>query len=213
MTELLCECNEPIKVNVITGTCKHSWLTLGTKQKTIHGGLENTESYEFSCSDPKCEIEVPGEVEKIALFLINPQSTSKQYKNGWESQSIDRELKDNPNPIGSLYYYEWQTGFKDAYKSVTDILVKSEINVAFERIRKNKSIGRSYRYSITDVHGNDIAQFAFQPSGELLIEIDNFPQQKQYYSTNLPIRTYTEFKSELARVGLDIKLRALDERY
>lgn len=212
MTEILCECGQPIKATVITGTCQQNNIILGTKHNPIIGKLETTRSFEFTCSDSKCEIEVPEEIEQMAICKINPQNTSEQYKSGWESFFIDREPKDNPHPIASLFYYEWQAGFEAAHMSSVDVLVKSELNAVFERTRKNESVGRNYRYSLTDEHGNDIAQFAFQPTGELLIEIDNFPRDKKYYSTNLPIRTYTEFKSELARVGLDIKLRALDER-
>lgn len=39
---------------------------------------------------------------------------------------------------------------------------------------------------------------------ELSIEVDNFPGQKKYFSTTLPIDTYSQFASELERAGLEI---------
>ena len=37
--------------------------------------------------------------------------------------------------------------------------------------------------------------------------IDNFPRQKKYYKSNFPIKSIEEFKHEMNRIGLDLRLK------
>ena len=65
--------------------------------------------------------------------------------------------------------------------------------------------GVQYQYQ-GEIHRVD--QITFLDNSELRIFIDNFPGQKRYYESNIPIRTIKEFQSVIERTGL--KLTRID---
>ena len=79
----------------------------------------------------------------------------------------------------------------------------TKLDTVFKRQVKPGNPSCDAHYVVKDESGNDIAQVVFM-GNELNIEVDNFPGQKQYYSTNLPVTSNIQFASELKRVGIDI---------
>ncbi|GAB0154637.1 hypothetical protein [Marinobacterium sp. BA1] len=51
-------------------------------------------------------------------------------------------------------------------------------------------------------YGQEIGMISYLGEGEWRIYVDNFPGQKQYFSTNLPIRSVQELVAEVARTGM-----------
>ncbi len=73
--------------------------------------------------------------------------------------------------------------------------------------------GKAYpdHYVISNEFGSTIAQIVFTPGDEMNIEVDNFPGQKQYYSSSIPCRSLLDFEMDLQRVGIDL-VRISDKR-
>ena len=62
-----------------------------------------------------------------------------------------------------------------------------------------------YRYIVRDKIGHDAGDIGFG-NGGMLVFVDNFPSQKKYYRQEIPIRTWAEFESDIARAGLPLIL-------
>jgi hypothetical protein len=80
---------------------------------------------------------------------------------------------------------------------------KSKLDIVFSKLKKPGRQNSEHHYIVIDNIGNQTGQIMFI-GNELSIEVDNFPGQKKYFSTTLPIGTYSEFASELERAGLEI---------
>lgn len=60
-----------------------------------------------------------------------------------------------------------------------------------------------YVWSVMDTCGNQTGSLIHHRNqNQWDIFVDNFPAQKKYYSTNIPIRTLTEFIGDVSRTGL-----------
>ncbi len=80
---------------------------------------------------------------------------------------------------------------------------KSRLDTVFGKLKKPGRQQCEHHYIVVDEIGNQAGQIMFS-GDELNIEVDNFPGQKKYYSTTLPIKTYLQFAGELERAGLTI---------
>lgn len=80
---------------------------------------------------------------------------------------------------------------------------------ALEKLYSNveRVEGKSYpnHYAIVDQQGTTIAQVVFQGGNEMFIEVDNFPGEKQYYSSSIPCLSIYDFERDLKRVGIELK--------
>ncbi len=80
---------------------------------------------------------------------------------------------------------------------------KSKLDTVFSKLKKPGQQNYEYHYVVVDDIGNHAGQIMFS-GDELSIEVDNFPSQKKYFSTTLPINSYSQFANELDRAGLPI---------
>jgi hypothetical protein len=72
------------------------------------------------------------------------------------------------------------------------------------QIHPSKMIGEIVRY-----YFNQSDFFCFLGnnglSNELRVSIDNFPRQRQAYSSNLPILSHTDLEFDLKRIGVELE--------
>lgn len=84
---------------------------------------------------------------------------------------------------------------KDLAKHFDNLeLCKTELHMPRERIG----------YIVKSKTGGDAGTIAYLGQGEWRVFVDNFPSQKKYFSTNLPIKSVQEFADDMARTGLDL---------
>lgn len=74
----------------------------------------------------------------------------------------------------------------------------------FEGIRIGKPM-MGHKYIVSEDKG-DIAEINYLGNGEWRIFIDNFPNQKKFYTYNFPINSVEQFIDDMKRIGLNLKL-------
>jgi len=74
----------------------------------------------------------------------------------------------------------------------------------FEGIRKSTSLIGT-KYIVSEARG-DVAEINYLGNGEWRIFIDNFPNQKKFYTYNFPIDSTEQFIQDMKRIGLNLKL-------
>jgi|GEM_PF-3269523 len=80
---------------------------------------------------------------------------------------------------------------------------RKDLDKIFERLRKSENPSTDAHYVVADADGKYVGQVVFVGE-ELNIEVDGFPNQKEFYSTNLPIKSNAQFATELERAGLQV---------
>lgn len=81
---------------------------------------------------------------------------------------------------------------------------KSTIHKHFSNVERVVGKAHADHYEIVNIHGSTIAQVVFLRGNEMTIEVDNFPGEKQYYSSSIPCRALSDFSGDLKRVGIDL---------
>lgn len=82
---------------------------------------------------------------------------------------------------------------------------KSALEKLFANVERVDGKQYPNHYAVVDQQGSTIAQVVFQSGNEMHIEVDNFPGEKQYYSSSIPCRSLIDFEGDLKRVGIDLK--------
>lgn len=59
-------------------------------------------------------------------------------------------------------------------------------------------------YVVLDQVGNEVGQIVYMGDHEWRYLVDNFPAEKQFYSSNLPVKTKEQFESDIQRIGLKL---------
>jgi len=80
---------------------------------------------------------------------------------------------------------------------------RTSLDKLFKRLEKSGNPSTEAHYVVTGEDGSYVGQVVFVGE-ELNIEVDRFPNQKKFYSTNLPIKTNAQFAFEMERAGLAI---------
>ncbi len=83
-----------------------------------------------------------------------------------------------------------------------------KLHELFLNIREGNNHGVEKAHYILSADKGDIAEILYFAKNEWKIIIDNFPRQRKFYSTNMPIITIEDFISEMARIDLKIKIRS-----
>lgn len=83
----------------------------------------------------------------------------------------------------------------------------SNLDTIFSNVERITGQVYQDHYAVKNAQGTTIAQVVFNPCYEMHIEIDNFPGQKQYYSSSIPCRSLSDFEGDLRRVGIDLQTR------
>ena len=63
----------------------------------------------------------------------------------------------------------------------------------------------SASYFCVNEKGDRVDSINFLTPSEMRIHVDNFPHQKKFYSSNLPIQSIDEFQKDIERTGLKLK--------
>ena len=88
----------------------------------------------------------------------------------------------------------------------------NKIDEVFESVKKKekKSIMCTHEYNIYGA-GGFVGDVGFSDNHIAYYFLDNFPGPKVYRSSNIRIRTYRDFLTDLERVGFkDIKVKEVD---
>ena len=85
---------------------------------------------------------------------------------------------------------------------------KSELLELCERygnIRKQKQpeMGTQVTYWVRNKIGNDAGSVSFGKTG-MFVYLDNFPGQKKFFRSEIPIKTLEELENDLKRCGLEL---------
>jgi len=83
---------------------------------------------------------------------------------------------------------------------------KSNLETLFSNVGRVANPVCENHYTVFNAHGSTVAQIMFQRGHELVVEVDNFPGQKLYYSSALPIRSVSEFVSDMQRAGIELAM-------
>lgn len=59
-------------------------------------------------------------------------------------------------------------------------------------------------YVVLDQVGNEVGQIVYMGDHEWRYLVDNFPAEKKFYSSNLPVKTKEQFESDIQRIGLKL---------
>lgn len=59
-------------------------------------------------------------------------------------------------------------------------------------------------YAVLDQVGNHVGQIVYMGEHEWRYLVDNFPADKKFYSSNLPVQTKEQFESDIQRIGLKL---------
>ncbi len=59
-------------------------------------------------------------------------------------------------------------------------------------------------YAVLDQIGNQVGQIVYMGDHEWRYLLDNFPAEKKFYSSNLPVKTQEQFESDIQRIGLKL---------
>lgn len=82
---------------------------------------------------------------------------------------------------------------------------KSALEKLYSNVERVEGKPYPNHYAIVDQLGSTVAQVVFQGGNEMCIEVDNFPGEKQYYSSSIPCRSIYDFEGDLKRVGIELK--------
>lgn len=61
-------------------------------------------------------------------------------------------------------------------------------------------------YRVIGSNGGDLGTISISHRNELNICVDNFPGDKLYYQSNLPVSSIDQFRSDVERTGLKLVL-------
>lgn len=81
------------------------------------------------------------------------------------------------------------------------------LDSVFSNVHEMPSRGFEMSWSVLDERGTHMGIIALSASGEMSIEVDNFPAQRKYYSTSIPGVTLSSFFKDVTRCGLSLKKR------
>lgn len=59
-------------------------------------------------------------------------------------------------------------------------------------------------YAVLDQIGNQVGQIVYMGDHEWRYLLDNFPAEKKFFSSNLPVKTQEQFESDIQRIGLKL---------
>ena len=80
---------------------------------------------------------------------------------------------------------------------------KSILHTLFKNLKESGNKTAEHHYVVVNEHGTYIAQIVFNHN-EMMIEVDNFPSEKKYYNSGLPIRSINEFMNDVQRAGVTL---------
>jgi hypothetical protein len=87
-------------------------------------------------------------------------------------------------------------------------LVPNELDKHFANISRQEikmyASDRAISFKVTNEFGSDAGDITYLGEGEWRIYVDNFPSQKKYFATNLPMKTVDQFAADVARTGLKL---------
>ena len=63
---------------------------------------------------------------------------------------------------------------------------------------------RCESFRVRNEHGSDAGTMSYLGKNEWRIFVDNFPGEKKYFSTNLPMNTVLDFLTDISRTGLKL---------
>lgn len=78
----------------------------------------------------------------------------------------------------------------------------------FPQIERRYHANVPHCYVVKSDEGSTVAVILWTRSKVMNIEIDNFPHDKRYFSSDIPIRSLDEFVSDMARIGLKLEPRS-----
>ena len=96
-----------------------------------------------------------------------------------------------------------QLGLTDRGKNM--ILDKNTLEHQFVGLQRVEQSNYPHHFLLNNKFGSTVAQIVWLNNNELRVEIDNFPHDKKYFSSNIPVRTQKEFISDMERIGLFLK--------
>lgn len=108
-------------------------------------------------------------------------------------------------PIKAVFRGEKQIYPRPQITAVEEKFEPSVIDKHFSNVElvTHLSSETKYVWSVMDVCGNQTGSLTHHRNqNQWDIYVDNFPSQKKYYSTNIPIRTLPEFVSNITGTGL-----------
>jgi hypothetical protein len=80
----------------------------------------------------------------------------------------------------------------------------ASLHLRYLNLRIHPDFYLTHNYIVSDAIGIDAGSIGFRNG--MSVFVDNFPLQKKYYRQDIPIRTWSEFESDIARVGLPLVL-------
>jgi hypothetical protein len=63
---------------------------------------------------------------------------------------------------------------------------------------------RCQAFRVCNEYGSDAGTLSYLGKNEWRIYVDNFPGEKKYFSTNLPMNTVRDFLNDISRTGLKL---------
>ncbi len=88
---------------------------------------------------------------------------------------------------------------------------KSTLDSLFNCVERVKNPACEHHYAVLNREGSTAAQIVFHDGGKLCVEVDHFPGQKRYYSSDFPIRSVDDFVSDMRRAGIELTRTAQQE--
>ena len=87
-------------------------------------------------------------------------------------------------------------------------LNRAELERWFKNVERLEDIAGSWTYRVQDQYGNDAGMIQYGKWAESwLFFVDNFPAEKKYYQTDLPMMTVGDMQRDATRAGLELVLR------
>ncbi len=83
---------------------------------------------------------------------------------------------------------------------------KSNLEALFSNVKRVANPVCENYYAVLNEVGSTAAQIMFDDGNKCVIEVDNFPGQKLFYSSDLPIRSVSEFVNDTQRAGIELAL-------
>ena len=87
---------------------------------------------------------------------------------------------------------------------MSDLLCKLyplKLNSLFSNVEKVDD-NKFQVFRVVNEHGSDAGMITYLGENEWRIYVDNFPLQKKYFTTNLPMNTVQDFINYMQRTGL-----------
>lgn len=79
----------------------------------------------------------------------------------------------------------------------------TKIAEVFQNIRLQRTDGRVLHY-LVQTGCNWVDEISFLSPTEMRIQVDNFPGQKLWFASNLPLGTMEDFRRDVERAGLNL---------